>query len=179
MGVIIRIFCYLFVGMLYRLLATCFYAGFLLNLFFQPLKMEAICSSETSVCTQWTTRLYIPEDDTLHNRRWVPQILQSCEVVPMPNRAPRHGYLWESVGRAQRIRNISTAGGDLSALCPGRFTSREYIAGNGFLLSCLFVLQLAQKWRRYVLQEHRYVSIRLQVATSKKIVFVIVMAMIT
>jgi hypothetical protein len=30
------------------------------------LKMEAICSSETSVETQRTTRRHIPEDDTLH-----------------------------------------------------------------------------------------------------------------
>jgi hypothetical protein len=30
------------------------------------LKMEAICSSETSVDTQRITRRYIPEDDTLH-----------------------------------------------------------------------------------------------------------------
>jgi hypothetical protein len=28
--------------------------------------MEAICSSETLVDTQWTTRHYIPEDGTLH-----------------------------------------------------------------------------------------------------------------
>jgi hypothetical protein len=33
------------------------------------LKMEAICSSETSVDTQRTTRRYIPEEDTLHNHR--------------------------------------------------------------------------------------------------------------
>jgi hypothetical protein len=31
--------------------------------------MEAICSSETSVDTQRTTRSYIPEDGTLHNNR--------------------------------------------------------------------------------------------------------------
>jgi hypothetical protein len=31
------------------------------------LKMKAICSSETSVETQCTTRRHIPEDDTLHN----------------------------------------------------------------------------------------------------------------
>jgi hypothetical protein len=29
--------------------------------------MEAICSSETSVDTQRTTRRHIPEDDTLHS----------------------------------------------------------------------------------------------------------------
>jgi hypothetical protein len=31
--------------------------------------MEAICSSETSVETQRTTRPHIPENDTLHNHR--------------------------------------------------------------------------------------------------------------
>jgi hypothetical protein len=34
------------------------------------LKMEAACSSETSVDTQRTTRRYIPEDRTLHNHRY-------------------------------------------------------------------------------------------------------------
>jgi hypothetical protein len=33
------------------------------------LKIEAICSSETSVDFQQTTRRYIPEDSTLHNHR--------------------------------------------------------------------------------------------------------------
>jgi hypothetical protein len=33
------------------------------------LKMEAMCSSETSVDFQRTTRRYIPEDSTLHNNR--------------------------------------------------------------------------------------------------------------
>jgi hypothetical protein len=33
------------------------------------LKMEAICSSETSVGTQRITRRYIPEDGTIHNHR--------------------------------------------------------------------------------------------------------------
>jgi hypothetical protein len=36
---------------------------------FSTLKMEAICSSETSVATQETTWRHIPEDDTLHNQR--------------------------------------------------------------------------------------------------------------
>jgi hypothetical protein len=31
--------------------------------------MEAICSPETSVDTQRTTRRHIPDDDTLHNHR--------------------------------------------------------------------------------------------------------------
>jgi hypothetical protein len=39
--------------------------------------MEAICSSETSVETQRTTRDHIPEDDTLHNH--------SCENLESDN----------------------------------------------------------------------------------------------
>jgi hypothetical protein len=35
--------------------------------FSSTLKMEALCSSETSVATQRTTRRHIPEDDTLQN----------------------------------------------------------------------------------------------------------------
>jgi predicted RNA-binding protein len=31
------------------------------------LRVEATCSSETLVDTEWTTRHYIPEVDTLHN----------------------------------------------------------------------------------------------------------------
>jgi hypothetical protein len=41
--------------------------------------MEAICSSETSVDAQRTTRCYIPEDGTLHNHRC--ENLKSYSVV--------------------------------------------------------------------------------------------------
>jgi hypothetical protein len=44
-------------------LLTCW---FLLK-FSSTLKMEAICSSETSVAFQQTTRHHIPEDDTLQS----------------------------------------------------------------------------------------------------------------
>jgi hypothetical protein len=37
--------------------------------YFSTLKMEATCSSETSVNFQRTTRRYISEDSTLHNHR--------------------------------------------------------------------------------------------------------------
>jgi predicted metal-binding protein len=47
--------------------ATCLLVG-LLD-FSSTLKMEALCSSETSVATQVATRRHIPEDDTLHNHR--------------------------------------------------------------------------------------------------------------
>jgi hypothetical protein len=49
------------------LLATCLLAGLEGKKFSSTLKMEAICSSETSVESQQTTRRHIPEDDTLHN----------------------------------------------------------------------------------------------------------------
>jgi hypothetical protein len=39
------------------------------------LKMEAICSSETSVETQRTTRRHIPEDDTLNSLSHSQQLL--------------------------------------------------------------------------------------------------------
>jgi hypothetical protein len=39
----------------------------LAELISSTLKMEAICSSETSIETQRTTRHHIPEYDTLHN----------------------------------------------------------------------------------------------------------------
>jgi hypothetical protein len=40
--------------------------------------MEVICSSETSIDTQRTTRRYIPEDGTLHNHRC--ENLKSCKM---------------------------------------------------------------------------------------------------
>jgi hypothetical protein len=48
-----------------HLLASWFFS----ELISLTLKMEAICSSETSVETQRTIRRDIPEDDTLHNHR--------------------------------------------------------------------------------------------------------------
>jgi hypothetical protein len=48
--------------------ATCLFAGFYWNYFFDP-KDGGDFSSETSDATQQTTRRHIPEDDTLHNHR--------------------------------------------------------------------------------------------------------------
>jgi hypothetical protein len=42
---------------------------YLAQIIFSTLKLEAICSSETSVDTQRTTRHYIPEDGTVYNHR--------------------------------------------------------------------------------------------------------------
>jgi hypothetical protein len=48
------------------------------EIIFSTLKMEAICSSETSVATQQTTRRHIPEDNILHNHRC--ENLKSCII---------------------------------------------------------------------------------------------------
>jgi hypothetical protein len=45
------------------------------------LKIEATCSSETSVHFQWTTWHYISEHRTLHNNCREPQILQKMEKL--------------------------------------------------------------------------------------------------
>jgi hypothetical protein len=45
------------------------YSLVLAEIISSTLKMEAICSSDTSVATQQTTRRHIPEDYTLHNHR--------------------------------------------------------------------------------------------------------------
>jgi hypothetical protein len=50
----------------------------LAEIIYSTLKMEAICSSETSVATQQTTRRHISEDDTLHNHRC--ENLKSYEI---------------------------------------------------------------------------------------------------
>jgi hypothetical protein len=60
----------------------------------KALKMEAICSSETSVDFRRTTRRYVPEDSTLHNHRCenirsygtlhdFPQLLQTREFLSL------------------------------------------------------------------------------------------------
>jgi hypothetical protein len=45
-------------------LLSCWFFAELISL---TLKLEAICSSETSVETQWTTRRHIPEGDALRS----------------------------------------------------------------------------------------------------------------
>jgi hypothetical protein len=46
--------------------------------------MEAICSSETSVAYQQTTRRHIPGDDTLHNEEFR-NLSSSSHVIRMIN----------------------------------------------------------------------------------------------
>jgi hypothetical protein len=65
--------------------------------YFSTLKMEAICSSETSVDSQRTARRYtrIPEDGTLHNHRcenlksYIASNLFKTQCNTLPPHAPR------------------------------------------------------------------------------------------
>jgi hypothetical protein len=54
------------------------------------LKMEAICSSETSVSTEQTARRHISEDDTLHNHRC--ENLKTYKEIPCLYRNPEVYY---------------------------------------------------------------------------------------
>jgi hypothetical protein len=58
------------------------------------LKMEGICSSETSVATQQTARRHIPEDDTLLNSYIVACVFITAVIV-LPSRflATIRGFL--------------------------------------------------------------------------------------
>jgi hypothetical protein len=48
--------------------------------------MEATFSSETSVDFQWTTRLYILEDRTLHNHRSEYRVPRLYKIISKNNR---------------------------------------------------------------------------------------------
>jgi hypothetical protein len=54
--------------------------------YYSTLKMEAICSSETSVDSQWTIWRYIPEDGTIHKHRCENlksyRVLASFKLIP-------------------------------------------------------------------------------------------------
>jgi hypothetical protein len=58
--------------------------------------MEELCSSETSVATQRTTRRHIPEDDTLHNHR--------CEILKSYITSSRFNII------SQRFNHIYSTG---------------------------------------------------------------------
>jgi hypothetical protein len=68
------------------------------ELIFSALKMEAICSSETSVDTQRTTRFYIPEDGTLHNHRFENLKSHICYMLMMIPRRVVEKYIYRSPG---------------------------------------------------------------------------------
>jgi hypothetical protein len=50
------------------------------------------CSSETSLDFQRTTRLYIPEDGTLHNHQKPVWSRQEAELVP-----PKHRFIFNGL----------------------------------------------------------------------------------
>jgi hypothetical protein len=70
---------------------------FLAHLIFSTWKIEAICSSESSVDTPRTTRRYIPENGTLHNHRCAN--LNSYMVISF-----EHRFLPELLYRSVTLR---------------------------------------------------------------------------
>jgi hypothetical protein len=81
-----------------RLQGLCLPPAYLLvlaEIISSTLKMEAICSSETSVATQQTTRRHISEDDTLHNHHCQKTSNPTCScltirIQPQCARGRRH-----------------------------------------------------------------------------------------
>jgi hypothetical protein len=78
---------------------------FLAQLIFSTLKIEAICSSETSLNTQRTTRRVIPEDGTLHNHRC--ENLK-CYICNLPSAEPTASDLQINVTSWRIISNRVT-----------------------------------------------------------------------
>jgi hypothetical protein len=70
----------------WKMLATCFHTGSC-SVYSSTLKMEAICSSETSADIQWTTRRYIPEDNNRQYQRYLPKndVRQNFGVICVIN----------------------------------------------------------------------------------------------
>jgi hypothetical protein len=66
-------------------------------------KMEAICSSEMSVDTQWTTQRYIPEYGNFHNHRC--ENLKSYEQVLVS--ALRTGHFLRAVVKTGAYSGLS------------------------------------------------------------------------
>jgi hypothetical protein len=66
---------------------------FLAHLMFSTLKMEAICSSETPVDFQRTTRRYIPEDGTLQSKFCVQTKIKATKAR---HRSVPPGRCWDS-----------------------------------------------------------------------------------
>jgi hypothetical protein len=71
--------------------------------------MEGMCSSETSVATQQTTRCHIPEDDTLYNHR--------CENLK--------SYMEHRLLGSATTTVLSLANVDLCAVSTDSFVNRE------------------------------------------------------
>jgi hypothetical protein len=90
------------------------------------LKMEAICSSETSVDTQRTTPRHIPENDIIHNHRCgnlksYTSYHVGCEVLTGVREEFMLGLLYfpEDVGDIF-LRNFCGVSSDYTTLYPRR-----------------------------------------------------------
>jgi hypothetical protein len=74
------------------------------------MKMEAVCSSETSVDSQRTTRRYIPEDGTLQNYRYKDATFHQLNLTQENNCAEKWNKQTElrvSEGNRQWLTNYT------------------------------------------------------------------------
>jgi hypothetical protein len=92
--------------------------------------MEVICSSETSVAIQRTTRRYIPEDITLHNHRC--EHLKSCKISTLNLISP----LWLHEGSPYPTSDVPSA------------VSCWFSTRNVKHVTAAIVLQVAASWRQ-------------------------------
>jgi hypothetical protein len=78
--------------------------------FYTP-KMEAICSSETSVDFNWTARRYIPEDRALHTHRCVNLKCNTVFYLFFREKSCLSCCYFGSVGHAERswLRGYATS----------------------------------------------------------------------
>jgi hypothetical protein len=67
----------------------------LMKFFSSILNTEAICSSETSVASQQTTRRHIPEDDTLHYQLCLLTYVTATRQELVYNIGPRRIVMWD------------------------------------------------------------------------------------
>jgi hypothetical protein len=147
--------------------ATCLLAGFA-EIISSTLKMEAICSSETSFAPQQTTRCHIPEDDTLYNHRCGNLIshkalLNYLRLFKGLNVWLHYWRLW------------------CDTVQPGR---RSYTFLRKILLRNRRANQeanseLSWRWSQYISPKRRYTSTRLHCVISQRIVLFTVTAVRT
>jgi hypothetical protein len=75
-------------------------------------KMQAICSFQTSVDTQRTTRPYIPEDGTLHNHREnLKSYIPYCLLVHFPILNTSPGIPFPAGVRFSLLHSVQTGSG--------------------------------------------------------------------
>jgi hypothetical protein len=132
-----------------------FHADFFYGLFSSTLKTDVICSSETSVDHQRSTRRYIPENRTLHKHRCenvIPCIQAFCLSKPILYSA--HCFVTMSSCPCNRLVRLS-----LSVELLEPLASRESTSLLLLLVDPLFRLETSFKEHDGNSQPPRFLSV--------------------